>query len=310
MRLWPHQEAALEVCRTHHAAHSSRVLVQLPPGTGKTDVGARAAVEWVKRGAFRRALIAVPTGSILQQYHQRLVNLTTIPIAIEKSKRVDHFKSKIVLASQATLWNRLEKYSAETLCVIDECHHSNYDAPENLRLLERFDHVVGLSATPWSNGCRQLFDSSGYHFTSLGQAQADHFISPYEVKPWTAERGPWALVFCATNKECEDRSAKCPRSSWIGVNLAASHITRRIAAWRGRRLDILFVNRMLLEGFDEKRCSSVWIARDCESEIMIVQMVGRALRYVPGKCAQVFCASADMVKRVTKALERLNTPTF
>lgn len=73
---------------------------------------------------------------------------------------------------------------------------------------------------------------------------------------------------------------------------------------------MLYVNRMLLEGFDEKRCGQVWIARECQSEIMIVQMVGRALRYVPGKCAQVFCVSADMVERVTNALKRLNTPTF
>lgn len=310
MRLWPHQEAALAVCRAHHAASASRVLVQLPPGTGKTDVGARAAIEWVMGGAFRRALIAVTTGPILQQYYQRLVNLTSIAVGIEKASRVDYFSKKIVLASQATLWNRLEKYPPETLCVIDECHHSNYDAPENLRLLQRFAHVVGLTATPWSHGCQQLFQNGGYYFMSLEQAQAASFVSRYEVKPWTAERGPWALVFCATNRECEERSATCPGSSWIGVNVPAAQVAQRVRAWRGRRLNVLFVNRMLLEGFDEHRCSSVWIARDCESDIMIVQMVGRALRYLPGKCAQVFCMSADMVDRVTAALNRLNAPTF
>lgn len=309
MQLWPHQEKALQVCREHHAASSSRVLVQLPPGTGKTEVGALAAIEWVKSGPFRRALIAVTTGPILQQYYRRLVSLTPLPVGIEKATRTDLHRSKIIVASQATLWNRLERYPSDTLCIIDECHHSNYDAPENLRLLMRFEHVVGLTATPWSTGCKRLFDHSGHFFLSLRQAQSESLVSPYEVKPWESVRGPWALVFCATNKECAERSAKHPRSSWIGVHVAAAQVTERIRAWRGRRLDVLYVNRMLLEGFDENRCSSLWIAKDCDSDIMIVQMVGRALRYLPGKCAQIYCSSSEMVTRVQAALDRLNCST-
>src|SRR5262249_32270082 len=159
---------------------------------------------------------------------------------------------------------------------------------------ERFDHVVGLSATPWSNGCYQLFHKSGYYFLPLKKAQERGFLSAYAVKPWVTECGPWALVFCATNQECAERSASRPRSSWIGVNVPAAQNVERVRAWQGRRLDVLYVNRMLLEGFDEKRCANVWIARECESEIMIVQMVGRALRFLPGKCAQIFCSTPDM----------------
>ena len=310
MQLWPHQQNALRICREHHAASSSRVLVQLPPGTGKTEVGVLAALEWVKGGPFRRALIAVTTGPILQQYYRRLVALTALPVAIEKATRTDLHQSRIVVASQATLWSRLEKYPSETLCIIDECHHANYDAPENLRLLRRFDHVVGLSATPWSSGCRQLFNHSAHSFLSLRQAQEACLVAPFAVREWESVHGPWALVFCSTNRECAERSAKHPRSSWIGVNVAAAQVAERIRAWRGRRLDVLYVNRMLLEGFDESRCSSVWIAKDCDSDIMIVQMVGRALRYLPGKSAHIYCTSPDMLKRVQAALERLNHPTF
>ena len=273
-------------------------------------MGALTAIAWVKGGAFRRVLIAVATGPILQQYYSRLVSLTALPVAVEKAERSDFYRSKIVIASQATLWNRLEKYPPDTLCIIDECHHSNYDAPENLRLINRFDHVVGLTATPWSNGCRQLFDHSGYVFLPLKKAQDDGLVSQYEVKSWESERGPWALVFCETNKECAERSAKNPRSSWIGIKVAAAQVAERVRAWRGRRLDVLYVNRMLLEGFDENRCSSVWIAKDCDSDIMIVQMVGRALRYVPGKCAQVYCSSSEMIERVHAALDRMNSPAF
>ncbi len=71
---------------------------------------------------------------------------------------------------------------------------------------------------------------------------------------------------------------------------------------------MLYVNRMLLEGFDEKRCGQVWIARECQSEIMIVQMVGRALRFAPGKCAAIYCTSSEMAQRVQASLDRLNEP--
>lgn len=310
MRLWKHQQEALDLCREQLQAEGSRVLLQLPPGTGKTEIGALCALEWLKGAPFRKVVISVPTAPILRQYHKRLVQLTTIPIAVEKAARVVQAKPRLTLASQASLWGRIERYSTDTLFIIDECHHSNYDAPENLRLVQRFCRVVGLSASPWSHGCKELFGRSESYFMSLQEAQEAHFVSTYEIKPWTPERGPWALVFCSTNAECAERSAARRGSSWIGVNVPAPLVSQRVRAWQGRRLDVLYVNRMLLEGFDEKRCSSVWIAKDCESPIMIVQMVGRALRYVSGKCAQIYCTSPQMIERVRMSLDRLNTRTF
>lgn len=310
MRLWKHQQEALAVCREQLAREGARVLVQLPPGTGKTEIGVRCAVEWIKSAPYRKALIAVPTAPILRQYHKRLVQLTPLPIAVEKAARVVRGTPRITLASQSSLWRRIGRYPADTLFIIDECHHSNYDAPENLKLVQRFSRVVGMSASPWSPGCEELFRGSVPCFMSLRDAQKAGFASAYEIKPWEAERGPWGLVFCATNEECAARSAARPGSSWIGVSVAPSVVLQRVRAWQGRRLDVLYVNRMLLEGFDEKRCSSVWIARDCESQIMIVQMVGRALRYAVGKCAQVYCTSPEMIERVQTALERLNCCAF
>ena len=51
-------------------------------------------------------------------------------------------------------------YSRDTLLIYDECHHGNLDAPENLRLARSFRHILGLSATPWSRGCLDLFADS------------------------------------------------------------------------------------------------------------------------------------------------------
>lgn len=306
--LWAHQASALDLCRERQRQDGSRVLIRLPPGTGKTEIGARAAIQWVMGGPFRRALISVPTAPILANFYRRLVNLTRLPVAIERAQQIDVLKSRIVVGSQPTLWSRLAKFGDETLCVLDECHHANFDAPENLRIIERFRHVVGLSATPWSNGCETLFSPADTFSMTLTDAQQSGFVCDYTVLPWTEPSGPWGLVFCETNAECERRSSSHPGSSWIGVNVAPGLISARIQAWKGRRLDVLYVNRMLLEGFDEKRCGNVWIARSCDSDIMIVQMVGRALRYVPGKCAAIYCSSPTMVDRVQQAMGRLNQP--
>ena len=306
--LWAHQASALALCRDRQKRDSSRVLVRLPPGTGKTEIGARAALQWVMGGPFRRALVSVPTGQILANFYQRLVNLTRLPVAIERAHQVDLLKSRIVVGSQPTLWSRLAKYADDTLCVIDECHHANIDAPENLRVLDRFRHVVGLSATPWSNGCESLFSAADTFAMTLDDAQRQGFVCEYQVLPWTEPSGPWGLVFCETNADCERRSAAHPGSSWIGVNVSPGLVSARVRAWKGRQLAVLYVNRMLLEGFDEKRCGQVWIAKECESDIMIVQMVGRSLRYAPGKRASIYCCSPTMVDRVQQALYRLNSP--
>ena len=255
---------------------------------------------------FRRVLVSVPTGQILANFYRRLVNLTRLPIAIERAHQVDVFKSRIVIGSQPTLWSRLAKFGDDTLCVIDECHHSNMDAPENLRILQHFRHVVGLSATPWSNGCASLFSSADTFAMTLDDAQRQGFVCDYQVLPWTEPHGPWGLVFCETNAECLRRSTAHPGSSWIGVNVAPSLVSARVRAWKGRQVAVLYVNRMLLEGFDEKRCGHVWIARECESPILIVQMVGRALRHVPGKCASIYCTSMNMAQRVRSAMQQLN----
>ena len=69
------------------------------------------------------------------------------------------------------------------------------------------------------------------------------------------------------------------------------------------------MNRMLLEGFDEKRCANVWIDKDLESQIMIVQMAGRAMRYTDGKVATIYCRTESMLERVRLSLDRLNART-
>lgn len=309
MALWPHQSRALEVCTEAHRAERSRVLVQLPPGTGKTEIAVHAGFSWLRARPFGRVLHCVSSLPVLKQFHARLAELTTQPVHVEQAERQALRNARLVVATQQTIWNRLEKYADSTLLIFDECHHGNLDAPENLGLVERFAHVVGLSATPWSRGCTRLFAGYSSSFLSMSAAISAQFCAPYELADWTEPRGPLGLVFCGSNAECARRAAAHPGSSWVGID--SGSVPERIAAWKAGRIGVLYANRMLLEGFDEPRCSAVWISRDSDSDIAYVQMAGRAMRYRPGKVARVYCESSSIRAGVAAALARADrAPLF
>ncbi len=307
--LWEHQKNALTIAKeTLFSPSPGRVLVSIPPGTGKTEIAVRTAIEWVNSRNQRKSLVCVPNTRILGQFYRRLVALTGIRVGVEQAGRVADPTARIVLASQWTLINRLAKYGRDTLCIIDEAHHSNFDAPEFLGVLRSFDRVLGLTATPWSVGCAALFKDSQRFFLSLAEAQRLNLASEFEVLPWSEPRGPFGLVFCESNKESQLHSERTHASDWIGINRADRLNLAAILRWQSMQIGVLFVNRMLLEGFDSKPCSSIWVHRNSYSDILLVQMCGRALRYQKGKRARIYCTTEETAARVLSALRRLDDP--
>lgn len=299
MTPWAHQAEAVEVCAAAHRLRRSRVLVQFPTASGKTEVAIRVGLGYISR-AFGRVVFVVPTAQILEQFVARLAACTTQRIHVDKAERRAPAGARLVVASQNSLWERLPRYDAATLCIYDECHHANLDADQNLRIAEAFDHVVGLSATPWSRGCGALFADAARVVLPLTVAQQRGIVAPLVVDDWCPPEGPFGLVFCATNAEAAAHAAAHPGSSWVGVN--SGGVAARVAAWRRGQHPVLYANRMLGEGFDEPRCSRVWVAVESESDIRYVQMAGRALRARPGKLARVHCRTPAIRVRLARAL--------
>lgn len=131
-RLWPHQDEALHLCQRAHAETSSRLLFQFPPGTGKTEVAVRAALDWMKRRPFGRVVTAVPTAPILDQFYRRLALSCPSPVAIDKAGKHALPTARCVVASINSLWGRLDKYDPDVLLIYDEAHHANLEAEENV----------------------------------------------------------------------------------------------------------------------------------------------------------------------------------
>lgn len=304
MNLWPHQRKALDACQRWHARPRSRVLVEAPPGTGKTEIACRTAIDWVRARPFGRAVICVSSLAILGQFHRRLAALTTTPIAIEQADR--HAQThRLVIASLASLRGRLDRYPSSTLLVLDEAHHANDDALATLQTADHFDHVLSLTASPWSEGALALGESERIKLCYSDAMQAG-LCAPYELRDWEPPRGPFGLVFCPTNRAARLRAAELPRSTWVGID--SGEVSTRIARWRSAQVAILCANRMLWEGFDEPRCSAVWLDRDTTSDIALVQMAGRALRYLPGKVARIYTRTIEQRLRLMAALLRLDVP--
>lgn len=305
LKLWPHQRKALEASERWHARPRSRVLVEAPPGTGKTEIACRSALAFVKARPFGRAVICVSSLAILGQFHRRMAALTTIPIGIEQADR--HTRTeRLVIASLASLRGRLDKYDQKNLLVLDEAHHANDDAAATQEAAERFSHVLSLTASPWSEGALSFLAESERIKLRYSDALKAELCAPYELKAWEEPRGPFGLVFCASNKAARLRAAELRGASWVGID--SGEVPTRIARWKTGQLGLLCANRMLWEGFDEPRCAAVWIDRDTESEIALVQMAGRALRHLPGKTARIYTRTPEQRLRLAAALLRLDLP--
>ncbi len=307
MMLWRHQREGIETAAaSYRHSRRSRTLIQFPTGTGKTEVAVQVAIDYVGSGPYRRCLIAVSSAAVLQQFYRRLCASTRLPVAIEKADLRATRQAKIIVGTRNSLWGRLEKYAGDTLLLDDECHHSNYEARENLRIVGRFDHVIGLSATPWTEGCLAVFGSGNKAFLSLSQAVKLGLVAPYAIKPWQPPEGPLGLVYCDSNREAELRAAQTPGATWIGIN--SGSVAQRTGEWMRGRYMLLFANRMLTEGFDCPRLSRVWIDKSTDSQVLLVQCAGRALRAQSGKTATIYCGSEETRELLRQAFARCDRP--
>lgn len=147
-----YQDAALTAILRQFLTHKS-VMVELPTGTGKTELFVSLAEGW----NIGRVLVVVPTIELISQAAKKIFRRTGVEPGIEQGKRRSNEsswgRSPFVVASKQTLCGtkkRYERFAGIGLVIVDECHYAETAAYKEL--LDYFRgqeaYVLGVSATP------------------------------------------------------------------------------------------------------------------------------------------------------------------
>jgi hypothetical protein len=167
-RLFPHQEDAVEQLDLQREAGRSAFLVELPTGTGKTEVFFEDFRRQKAKDPRSNGLILVPIAALRDQTIERLsLRLPNLrhgceyqPPGIEAGFMVQTYQHMI---------RHFHEYAPKDFAylVVDEAHHAM--APGLRSVLEHFDTdtLIGLTATPDRLDLKLLAEVFGSHESSL-----------------------------------------------------------------------------------------------------------------------------------------------
>jgi len=271
----------------------------MPTGSGKSYVAICIVLEWLRKGGH--ATILAPSEEVIRQLQLLAVLMGLCPV-IEKAELHASRFARLVIGSFHTMWRRYPAHKKpNSLVILDECHHVNFDAPTNLKIASIFDHAIGFSATPWSNGCMEFFENR-IHTYPLSRAVAEQVCCEYSILPWIAPMpGKYQVIYCASLEAIKEMCLRIAPSDYAVYQEKDARAT--ISRFRFGALGTIVVNRMLTEGFDQPQIKRVWISRETESEIFALQMAGRALRPYQGQRAEIFVSSEKTHKTIENAIQ-------
>lgn len=283
-----------------HLAKRERAVIQLPTGTGKSLVLLMIAKPWLKAG--KRVYLVVPTVEALAQLRVLCVRLG-LCVVVDLGERRAPSLAPFVLSTYATAWRRFRRRIApEALLLLDECHHVNYAAEVNTKILQSFPFAVGASATPWSRGCLPFFDGNR-HVYRLSESIAAGHNAPYRLARWQEPQAIDSPIIYADNDSDLRQFCQSLRTADYAV-YQRQNARRIIQRYRLGFLKAIVVRRMLTEGFDYPQCKAVYVARQTRSRIAAMQMAGRALRPDKGRKATIFVINSEIGALLRRALRK------
>ena len=153
---WEHQTNAVERLREARRRGKTRIMLQLPPGGGKTEI----AVDVIKsaRGKGRAVAFTVPFLTLVDQtvarFEKRGLPAEDIGVMQAKHERTNEI-AKIQVISVSTLKNRA--FPLADVVFVDEAHIQHAAIRKWIEACPDIT-FVGLSATPWSKGLADYWD--------------------------------------------------------------------------------------------------------------------------------------------------------
>lgn len=329
--LRPHQIAAVAATRRSLASGKRRPMVQLPTGAGKTVIAAGIVEMAVAKG--NPVAFVVPAVSLIDQTVERFAAEGIIDVGvIQANHHLNRPERMVQVCSEQTLVRR-GMPQTPLVIVDEAHRKSAFLASQMQDEARHRTVWIGLSATPWSRGLGKLYDdliipttmaeliSQGwlspfrvfapshpdlsavrkvageFHEGDLGEAMNQDGLVADVVETWKARaEGRPTLVFAV------DRThAKTLQQRFEAAGVPAGYIDaytdtveRKVIERRLAAGDISVVVNVgcLTTGVDwDVRC--IVLARPTTSEMLHVQIIGRALRTAPGKIDALILDHAD-----------------
>lgn len=155
----PYQAEAMRALDHALELGKRRFLIELPTGTGKTDLICLYLKRLFKAGWAERVLVLVDRDQLAKQAVEAIQDVLSAHSSYWLRPGMARQQQQITVALLQTMIGRVEEYTAGYFDVViaDECHRSIYGAWQGA--LTRFDAIhVGLTATPASFIERNTYD--------------------------------------------------------------------------------------------------------------------------------------------------------
>lgn len=327
--LRPHQHSGLALLKRSFMAGNRRVVVQMPTGAGKTRFAAEIVSGALAKG--NTVAFTVPALSLIDQTIESFAveGIDSVGVMQGSHERTD-MTQPVQVCSLQTLAQR--GCPDTDVVIVDECHMRFKVLSEWMRKRPRTT-FVGLSATPWARGMaedwqdlvcpvrmQELIDqrflspfrvyapshpdlsgvktvAGDYHEGQLAEVMGDRVLVADIVETWL-KRANWqpTLVFAvdrahAAKLQTEFAAAGVPMGY---CDAKIDRMERRVLFDQMARGEIAGICNVgtLTTGVDaDVRC--IVLARPTKSEMLHVQIIGRALRTASGKSEALILDHAD-----------------
>ena len=334
--LWPHQERALADIRATVRGGCKRLVVQAPTGAGKTKLAAAIMEGAISKG--HPAAFVVPSISLIDQTLERFWDEDIRDVGvIQANHNMTDWSKPIQICSIQTIRRRgYPKAAVVLLDEIHQFHQAHRDwltHPDWQTV-----PFIGLSATPWTPGLGKYFESllsaatlqelidqgflskfrvfgaghpdlsevkivaGDYHEGQLSGAMQKGSLTADIIKTYQEMWGKGkTLCFCVDRAHAKSVQERFEYAGIpCGYQDADTPPNERAEIKRKfHRGDYQVVANIqtLTTGVDwDVRC--LILARPTRSEMLYVQIVGRALRTAEGKDQAVILDHSDTTQRL------------
>ncbi len=276
------------------------VLLVLPTGGGKTAIAGEFISNTAKSGS--RTLVLAHRRELIDQMWLRLHDVG-VDAGIIMAGRPMRSDLPVQVASKDTITARGYAPDSIDLIVVDEAHHTAADDYRAiLDVYPKAKAILGLTATPERSDGATLSPPFQRMVVAcqINDLMRDGWLLPCDVirpegpKPRKALsqhpvdaylehcNGERCVVFTQGIKEAdqwaEEAQARGIATQSAHSKKSAKERARTLLEFADGNIKLIFNPMILTEGWDCPACSIVMIARGCDSMLMYLQMIGRALR--------------------------------